>query len=291
MAADALTPCGGPAGRRRLDDLVVDALVVESLLDPPACVDVVVDEGEREAVQVDRDTSPPRAGAAQPSRAVESGAMDEERCGSRSPTGSPMSAWSAATSTTASTGACSWPSTRRSTSCGAATTCAPSCSVARARASARARHRDLRRGRRRPRRGRPRAARGRGGELAQRVAYGWRELEVPVIAAMHGACLGGGLQIALGADVRIAAPDTQLSVMEIVHGLIPDMSITQTLPRLVGDDVARELVYTGRKVGANEASSSASSRGSRTTRGRGTRSSRTRSPSAHPTRSVTPSGC
>jgi enoyl-CoA hydratase/carnithine racemase len=89
--------------------------------------------------------------------------------------------------------------------------------------------------------------------LAQRVAYGWRELPVPVIAALHGACLGGGLQIALGADVRIAAPDTQLSVMEIVHGLIPDMSITQTLPRLVRDDVARELVYTGRKVGAEEA--------------------------------------
>ena len=89
--------------------------------------------------------------------------------------------------------------------------------------------------------------------LAQRVAYGWRELEVPVIAALRGACLGGGLQIALGADIRIAAPDTQLSVMEIVHGLIPDMSITQTLPRLVRDDVARELVYTGRRVGAEEA--------------------------------------
>ena len=89
--------------------------------------------------------------------------------------------------------------------------------------------------------------------LAQKVAYGWRELPVPVIAALHGACFGGGLQIALGADIRIAAPDTRLSAMEIVHGLIPDMSITQTLPRLVGDDVARELVYTGRKVEAAEA--------------------------------------
>ena len=74
-----------------------------------------------------------------------------------------------------------------------------------------------------------------------------------MIAALHGACFGGGLQIALGADIRIAAPDTRLSAMEIVHGLIPDMSITQTLPRLVGDDVARELVYTGRKVEAAEA--------------------------------------
>ena len=89
--------------------------------------------------------------------------------------------------------------------------------------------------------------------LAQKVAYGWRELPVPVIAAVHGACFGGGLQIALGADIRIAAPDARFSVMEIVHGLIPDMSITQTLPRLVRDDVARELVYTGRQVGADEA--------------------------------------
>ncbi len=76
---------------------------------------------------------------------------------------------------------------------------------------------------------------------------------MPVIAAIHGACFGGGLQIALGADIRIAAPDARLSVMEIVHGLIPDMSITQTLPRLVRDDVARELVYTGRQVDAAEA--------------------------------------
>jgi enoyl-CoA hydratase/carnithine racemase len=96
-------------------------------------------------------------------------------------------------------------------------------------------------------------AEGERANLAHRVAYGWRELEVPVIAALHGACLGGGLQIALAVDIRIAAPDTTLSVMEIVHGLIPDMSITQTLPRLVRDDVARELVFTGRRVGAQEA--------------------------------------
>jgi enoyl-CoA hydratase/carnithine racemase len=90
--------------------------------------------------------------------------------------------------------------------------------------------------------------------LAQKVAHGWREqVRVPVIAALHGAVFGGGLQIALGADIRIAAPDTRMSVMEIVHGLIPDMSITQTLPRLVADDVARELVYTGRQVDAQEA--------------------------------------
>ncbi len=89
--------------------------------------------------------------------------------------------------------------------------------------------------------------------FAQRVAYGWRELPVPVIAALQGNCLGGGFQIALGADIRIAAPGTRMSVMEIRYGLIPDMSLSQTLPRLVRDDVARELTYTGRVVEADEA--------------------------------------
>src|SRR3954469_10851735 len=89
--------------------------------------------------------------------------------------------------------------------------------------------------------------------LAQATCPGWIDVPAPVIAAVHGSCFGGGLQIALGADIRIAAPDAQLSVMEIVHGLIPDMSLTQTLPRLVADDVARGLVYTGRQVGAEEA--------------------------------------
>jgi enoyl-CoA hydratase/carnithine racemase len=89
--------------------------------------------------------------------------------------------------------------------------------------------------------------------LAQRVAYGWRQLPVPVIAALHGACFGGGLQIALGADIRIAAPDARLCVMEIRYGLVQDMSLWQTLPRLVRDDVARELAYTGRVVEADEA--------------------------------------
>jgi enoyl-CoA hydratase/carnithine racemase len=88
---------------------------------------------------------------------------------------------------------------------------------------------------------------------AQRVAYGWRELEVPVIAALRGACFGGGLQIALGADIRIAAPDTRISVMEGRYGLVPDMSLWQTIGRLVRDDVARELAYTARIVEADEA--------------------------------------
>jgi enoyl-CoA hydratase/carnithine racemase len=80
----------------------------------------------------------------------------------------------------------------------------------------------------------------------QRAAHDWLALPVPVIAALHGNCFGGGLQIALGADIRIAAADTRLSVMEVKWGLVPDMSITRTLPRLVSIDVAKELTYTGR---------------------------------------------
>jgi enoyl-CoA hydratase/carnithine racemase len=86
----------------------------------------------------------------------------------------------------------------------------------------------------------------------QRAAHVWLEVPVPVIAAVHGTCFGGGLQIALAADLRVAAPDARLSVMEIKWGLIPDMSITRTLPRLVRIDVAKELTYTGRVFDAVE---------------------------------------
>lgn len=89
--------------------------------------------------------------------------------------------------------------------------------------------------------------------LAQRVTYDWQRLPVPVIAALHGHCIGGGAQLALGPDIRIAAPDTTISIREIQFGLIPDMGLTQTLPTLVGLDVAKELVFTGRRVAANEA--------------------------------------
>ncbi|OZM80916.1 crotonase/enoyl-CoA hydratase family protein [Pseudonocardia sp. MH-G8] len=87
----------------------------------------------------------------------------------------------------------------------------------------------------------------------QRAAYAWAELPVPVIAAVRGNALGGGLQIALGADIRIVAPDARLSVMEVVWGLIPDMTGTQLLPELVGRDVAKELTLTGRVVTGEEA--------------------------------------
>ena len=87
----------------------------------------------------------------------------------------------------------------------------------------------------------------------QRAAYVWAELPVPVIAAVTGNALGGGLQIALGADIRIVAPDARMSVLEIRWGLIPDMTGTQLLPELVGRDVAKELTFSGRIVPGEEA--------------------------------------
>lgn len=92
-----------------------------------------------------------------------------------------------------------------------------------------------------------------GANLAQQAAYVWRELPVPVIAAVHGVAYGGGFQIALGADIRIVAPDARLAVLEIKWGLIPDMSGMVLLRGLVRDDVARELTWTGRILGGEEA--------------------------------------
>jgi enoyl-CoA hydratase/carnithine racemase len=89
--------------------------------------------------------------------------------------------------------------------------------------------------------------------MAQQVAHTWFEMPAPVIAAVHGVAFGGGIQIALGADIRIVAPDARLSVMEVRWGLFPDMTGPQTLPRLVGLDVAKELVFTGRQVSGREA--------------------------------------
>ncbi len=88
---------------------------------------------------------------------------------------------------------------------------------------------------------------------AQRPAFVWKRLPVPTIAALHGVAYGGGLQIALGTDIRIAAPDARLSVMEIKWGLIPDMSISQTLRDLVALDVAKELTFTGRIINGMDA--------------------------------------
>ncbi len=90
---------------------------------------------------------------------------------------------------------------------------------------------------------------------AQRPAYVWKRMPVPVISAIHGVAYGGGAQIALGADIRIAAPDMKMSIMEIKWGLIPDMSLTQTLRDLVPLDVAKELTFTGRVLNGEEAQS------------------------------------
>ncbi len=88
---------------------------------------------------------------------------------------------------------------------------------------------------------------------AQRPAMVWKRLPMPVITAIHGVAFGGGCQIALGGDIRIAAPDAKLSVMEIKWGLIPDMSLTQTLRDLVPLDVAKELTFSGRVISGTEA--------------------------------------
>jgi len=87
----------------------------------------------------------------------------------------------------------------------------------------------------------------------QHAAWGWRELPVPVIAAVHGVAFGGGLQVALGADIRIVAPGARLAVMEARWGLVPDMAGIALLRGLVRDDVARELTYTARELSGTEA--------------------------------------
>jgi len=92
-----------------------------------------------------------------------------------------------------------------------------------------------------------------GPSRGQRAVLAFRDLPVPVIAAVRGHALGGGLQLALGADIRIAAPDAVFAVLEVQWGLAPDMVGTQLLPRLVGPDVAAELTFTGRRIDAGEA--------------------------------------
>ncbi len=89
--------------------------------------------------------------------------------------------------------------------------------------------------------------------FVQRAAWVWAALPVPVIAAVHGAAFGAGFQVALAADIRCVAPDAKLSAMEIKWGLIPDMTGADSLLRLVGLDVAKELVFTGRIVSGTEA--------------------------------------
>jgi enoyl-CoA hydratase/carnithine racemase len=89
--------------------------------------------------------------------------------------------------------------------------------------------------------------------IYQHIGYGWKELSVPVIAAIHGVALGGGFQIAMGADIRFSRPDAKFSLMEMRWGLIPDMSVTQTIRDVVSIDVAKELIFTGKVIQGEEA--------------------------------------
>ncbi len=89
--------------------------------------------------------------------------------------------------------------------------------------------------------------------LGQQVCWVWQELPMPVVAAVHGHALGGGLQIALGADIRIVHPDTKMSVREVHWGLVPDMTGTFMLSKLTRPDIARELTYTARVFTGAEA--------------------------------------
>lgn len=87
----------------------------------------------------------------------------------------------------------------------------------------------------------------------QQSAWGWRTLPVPVIAAVHGYALGAGCQIMLGADVRIVAPEAEVSVMEMRWGLVPDVAGMALMRGLVREDRLREIVFTGRRIRGAEA--------------------------------------
>lgn len=87
----------------------------------------------------------------------------------------------------------------------------------------------------------------------QEFAMVWARMDIPVIAAVHGVCFGAGIQLALGADIRIAAPDAQFAVMEMKWGIVPDMGGMVLLPKLVRSDVLRRMTYTAEPVGAEQA--------------------------------------
>ncbi|MFT4629863.1 MAG: enoyl-CoA hydratase/carnithine racemase [Dinoroseobacter sp.] len=87
----------------------------------------------------------------------------------------------------------------------------------------------------------------------QHAVWVWHELPMPVIAAVHGVAVGGGLQIALAADMRYAAPKTRFSILEMKWGIIPDMGSSQLMRHLAPEDIVRELSYTARIFEADEA--------------------------------------
>ncbi|HSZ75292.1 MAG TPA: crotonase/enoyl-CoA hydratase family protein [Rhizomicrobium sp.] len=88
---------------------------------------------------------------------------------------------------------------------------------------------------------------------AQQAVFVWRQIPVPVIAAIHGVAFGGGFQLTLGADMRYIAADAKMSVMEVKWGLVPDMTGILLMPELARNDVIREFTYTGRVFSGTEA--------------------------------------
>lgn len=87
----------------------------------------------------------------------------------------------------------------------------------------------------------------------QQTVMIWRKIPVPVIAALQGATFGGGLQIALGADIRLAAPDIKMSILEMKWGIIPDLGGTALLPHITRSDVLRKMTYTAEPILAQQA--------------------------------------
>lgn len=92
-----------------------------------------------------------------------------------------------------------------------------------------------------------------GANRVQQLGWGLQELAIPVIAAIHGGAMGGGLNLALGADIRVVAPDAKLGFVEITFGLLPDMSATQSLRHIARLDRIKELIFTGRKFTGTQA--------------------------------------
>ena len=92
-----------------------------------------------------------------------------------------------------------------------------------------------------------------GANRVQQLGWGWQDLPIPVIAAVQGAAMGGGLNLAMGADMRVVAPDAKLGFVEITFGLLPDMSATQSLRHLAGLERIKELIFTGRRFTGAEA--------------------------------------
>ena len=126
----------------------------------------------------------------------------------------------------------------------------------------------------------------------QQAVWGWRQLPVPVIAAIQGVAFGGGFQLALGADMRFLTPDARMSVMEIKWGLVPDMAGTPILASLVRDDILRDLTYTGRIFSAQEAMTyGLATRICDDPRAAALLKSRARSPARAPMRSAPQSAC